>query len=97
MQVERKVLLNGMTRRTDVVIYNKEKRPVMICECKAPGVKLSQTVMDQAARYNITLQVPFLLISNGTEHFCCSIDVSNKLFSFLSEIPKYQLMCEFNG
>ncbi len=92
MSIEKKMLLNGMTRRTDLVVFNRDMKPVLIGECKAPDIKLTQTAMDQVARYNITLRVPILLISNGLQHFCCRIDVQNKSYSFLTDIPTFDAL-----
>ena len=68
LQVEGAITLNGMTRRCDIVVYNKEVHPLMIVECKQPEVPLSQKVLDQASRYNLVLQVPYLYLTNGLQH-----------------------------
>ncbi len=92
MGVEKKLVVHGMTKRTDVVVYNKSGQPILICECKEQGVKLAQNTMDQAARYNIALQVPLLLITNGMQHFCARIDFENKSSAFLNHIPDFEQM-----
>lgn len=89
MAVEKQLLVNGMPRRTDIVIYNQSGLPRMICECKAPDIKINQGVMDQAARYNITLKVPYLLITNGKAHHCAKINHATSSFLFLSDIPSF--------
>ena len=50
MNVEATISLHGLTRRCDIVVYNKAMRPVMIVECKRPDVPVSQKTMDQACR-----------------------------------------------
>jgi hypothetical protein len=61
----------------------------MIIEYKAPAVVINQAIFDQIARYNMSLQVPWLIVSNGLEHFCCYIDKEKGGYSFLKEIPPY--------
>lgn len=89
LSVEKKVLVNRLLRRTDVVVYSPELKPLLIAECKAPGVVLTQTAFDQAARYNMTLGVIYFLITNGLETICCTIDHENQSYIFLKEIPFY--------
>ena len=90
MAVEKGLKLNGMQKRTDIVQYNKQGRPVLIVECKAPGIKLSQDTFDQAARYNMTLQVDYLIITNGLEHYACRMNYSKHKVEFLKEIPIFE-------
>ena len=85
--VERGLDYNGLSWRSDLVLYNRLGLPVLLAECKAPEVSIDQSVFDQAARYNLILQVPFLLITNGIKHFCCLIDISNQSWKFLGYIP----------
>jgi hypothetical protein len=85
--VERGLKVNGMQRRTDAVVYDAHGQPHMIVECKAPNVAISQSTFDQIARYNLTLRVPYLYVTNGHEHFCCRIDFGTSGYDFLSEVP----------
>jgi hypothetical protein len=89
MAVEQGLKVNGMQRRADVVVYSKGGEPVLLIECKAPAVKLNQAVFDQAARYNLTFRVPYLVITNGTGHYCSKIDFEKKQFTHLDDIPMY--------
>lgn len=74
ISVERAITVNGLTRRYDLVVYGLDMKPQMVVECKAPEVKLTQEVVEQAGRYNMTLHAPVLGVTNGTEHFFFSID-----------------------
>lgn len=87
---ECEINLNSLRRRCDSVIYNNELTPVMVIEYKAPEVKITQTVFDQIARYNIVLKVKYLIVSNGLQHFCCKIDYGKQVFQYLPEIPDYR-------
>lgn len=74
MQVEGAITLNGQTKRCDVVVYDSKLSPWMIVECKQENVPLTQRVADQASRYNLVLQVPYLLLTNGRQQLCLQVD-----------------------
>ncbi len=88
--VEKSLTLNKLKKRTDIVIYASSGKPLLIVECKAPEVKINQKVFEQIARYNLTLQVKYLMVSNGLEHYCSFINFSKGEFTFINEIPEYQ-------
>jgi len=90
MAVEKGLKLNGMAKRTDIVQYNSDGKAVLIVECKAPEIKLSQDTFDQAARYNMTLQVDYLIITNGLEHYACKMNYNEHKIQFLREIPTFK-------
>lgn len=94
MAVEMKLEYNKMLKRSDIVVYARNGHPLMIVECKAPTVPINQKVFEQIAMYNLSLQVPFLIVSNGMDHYCCRIDLHQKSFVFLQEFPDYR---EFNA
>ncbi len=86
--VEVSLAVNRLKKRCDILAY-KKNLPVMIAECKAPSVKMDQSVFEQAARYNLTLKVPYLLVTNGLLALCCRLDLKKGNFEFLEEIPEY--------
>jgi hypothetical protein len=81
--------LGNVKRRCDTVLYDKLLQPQMIIEYKAPEIPLTQSVFDQISRYNIRLQVTWLIVSNGLQHYCCYIDKEKGAYSFLKDIPSY--------
>mgnify|MGYP000364888684 CR=1 FL=1 len=87
--IERGITVNGLQKRCDILIFDNEMQPWLLIECKAPSVKLNDTVFHQVARYNMRLQVPYLLVCNGPQTYCCSIDFANEAFHFLSNLPDY--------
>jgi hypothetical protein len=87
--IEMGLKYNQMQRRGDVVIYDKTGKPVVIVECKAPSVKITQDVFDQIARYNMVLRVKYLIVTSGLNHYCCSMDYEDLSYSFMQEIPTY--------
>jgi type I site-specific restriction endonuclease len=95
ISIEKTLKVNKLHKRTDIVVYDKKGKAVMIVECKAPSVKIGQKVFEQAALYNMGLKVPFLMVSNGQTHFCCEIDHEKKQYSFLNDIPNFETLCGF--
>lgn len=87
IQVERGLTVNGLFRRTDIIVYDAAVHPFLLVECKRPKVKITQTVFDQIARYNLTLKVKYLLVTNGIDTFCCEMNYELQSYRFLSEIP----------
>lgn len=94
MANEVQLRLNGMSRRCDTVVYDHVLKPRIIIEYKAPTVNITQKVFDQICRYNMVLQVDYLIVSNGMEHYCCKIDYLNRTYQFLNEIPEYAALKE---
>jgi hypothetical protein len=82
--------LNDTNLRSDIVIYNKQGKIIVLVECKSPQVSLSQKVFDQAAGYNLKLNSEILIITNGMSHYCCRLDYKNRKWVFLSDIPNYK-------
>mgnify|MGYP001018306423 CR=1 FL=1 len=88
--VEKGININRNRQRYDLLIYNTQGKPVMIVECKAPGIEINQQVFDQAGRYNNMHKAGLLLVTNGIKHFCCSINLESRQYAFLAEIPDYK-------
>ena len=88
------ITLNGMKRRCDTVVYDKELRPRVIVEYKAPSVRITKEVFAQISRYNLTLRVDYLIVSNGMQHYCCKMDYEKGSYTFLQEIPEYSKITE---
>ena len=86
------ITLNGTSRRCDTVLYDRQGlRPRMIIEYKAPHIRITQDTFNQIARYNIVLRTPWLIVSNGLEHYCCHIDPETSTTRFVRNIPPFPL------
>lgn len=91
------IRLNDTSRRCDTIVYDRSAMPVAIVEYKAPVIQITQKTFDQIARYNMVLQVPFLIVTNGLSHFCCRLDPANHRYIFLREIPRYEVLLDHIG
>lgn len=90
MGIEVSLTLNELQKRADMVIYSRTNMaPLLLVECKAPHINITQSVFEQIARYNMVLKVPYLMITNGLTHYFCSIDFENQSYTFLTDLPIY--------
>jgi hypothetical protein len=63
--VEKEIQLGELKKRFDILVYDRNHKPWMLVECKAGDVRLSQEVLMQVLRYNISMPANFLVITNG--------------------------------
>ena len=89
INVEKELKLNGLSKRYDIIVFNTDGSIHLIVECKAPAVKIDQKSFDQIARYNMKLNAQYLMVTNGIDHYFCSIDYNNERYQFLRDIPSY--------
>jgi hypothetical protein len=89
IKLEGGLKLHGMARRSDIVVYNPKGQKILMVECKAPDVVIDQKVFDQIARYNITHQVGLLAVTNGIQHYYCTIDFETRKYQFIESLPVY--------
>ena len=85
--VEYSIKVNNLPKRCDIVVFNKAAKPMMIVECKAESVPITQKVLDQAVRYYSGLNVEYLLLTNGKTMYCYRIDIENQKIESLNELP----------
>ena len=79
--------------RADILVYDRKAQPLMVVECKRPEVELTQEVLDQAIRYNMVLNVRYMIITNGTKTFICQQQGGK--FAFIENVPTYnEMICQ---
>ncbi len=88
ISVEKQLLLNKTKRRTDIVVFNSNLKPLLIIECKAPQIEINQLTINQALRYNLELKVPSVFLSNGLQHVFLKLGNDSPII--LKEIPDYE-------
>lgn len=87
--VEVSLKVNGLSKRADIVVYDSEMNPWMLLECKAAEVEVNQSVFDQAARYNLSMKVPFLVVTNGMRLLAARIDLKKGKIFPVKGMPVY--------
>lgn len=87
---EMAIEVNKLSRRCDIVVFGKDAKPLLIIECKAPEVAITEKVFNQIAQYNFNLNVDLLMMTNGIDHVICSIDREKHAFSYLQDLPVWE-------
>jgi hypothetical protein len=90
MSIEVMFTMNKLKKRIDILIHDRTGQPVLIVECKAPDIQLNDEVFDQIVIYNMEFTVPYIIVTNGLDHYVCKIDHENKKYDFLLVIPLYE-------
>ena len=85
--IEKEIQLGELKKRFDILVYDVDHKPWMMVECKEMQVKLNEAVIKQILNYNITLQVEYLVITNGTSTF--ALQVQEGKFEWLQNLPDY--------
>ena len=83
--------------RADVLIYDRKATPLAVVECKRPEVELTREVLDQAIRYNMVLNVPYIFITNGTRTLICRRweRDGRSGYEFIDKAPTYsEMLCQ---
>jgi hypothetical protein len=83
--IEKEIKLGDLKKRFDIVVHDRNAKPWMIIECKEMDVILNSSVLDQALRYNISLNVPYLVITNGS--YCMATGVINNELTDMDSLP----------
>lgn len=89
MASEYTIKLGSKSFRCDIVAFDNNLKPQIIVECKAPQVKLSNTVLQQVLNYNLVLKVPHLIITNGESTCVCSYNSLMGRYEFAQDIPHH--------
>ncbi|WP_046745621.1 type I restriction enzyme HsdR N-terminal domain-containing protein [Kordia zhangzhouensis] len=89
INIEKELIFNGLKRRYDIVIFNSDGSIFLVVECKRSTVPILQNTFDQIARYNMVLKSQYLMVTNGLNHYYCTMDYEAKQYHFLRNIPDY--------
>jgi hypothetical protein len=78
--------------RADIIVYDRQTRPLAVVECKRPEVELTREVLDQAIRYNMVLNVEYMIITNRTRTVILKKNEGG--YGFIDYVPKYsEMLC----
>lgn len=82
--------MGGKRFRADILVWNREANPVALVECKAPEVPLTSKVLDQAGRYNMVLDLKWIILTNGRSTAVLK-KIDNQFVPF-GKLPTYDEM-----
>ncbi len=89
IRLEGGLTVNSLRKRSDILVFNSSGDKILLVECKAPHIRISEATFTQASQYNTVHMVKTLVVTNGLTHYACSIDFSENRFTFLNDIPEY--------
>ncbi len=90
ISIEKKVVgQQQLIRRTDLVAFDRSLSPFLLVECKAPQVKITQDTFEQISQYNHFIKAPFMVVTNGVDHFILSVNHQDRTYSFLEDLPPF--------
>ncbi len=90
INVEKKIKVNNLTKRYDIIVYNPNGSVFLLVECKSPKINLNQETFNQISIYNSEIISKYLMLTNGLYNYYCSIDYSNQCYKFVKDFPKYK-------
>ncbi|HLP35845.1 type I restriction enzyme HsdR N-terminal domain-containing protein [Lacibacter sp.] len=85
--IEKEIALGELKKRFDLLVFDRNHQPWMMIECKAMDVELTDKVLEQIIRYNMSVPVSYLVISNGTYTYAW-VKEKNRLIS-ITELPVF--------
>lgn len=86
--LEKELVLYGRKKRFDVLVFDPQHRPWLLVECKAPSVPLSEEVLQQALRYNLSYPAPYIMLTNGNSTVAWKKDGDG--LRLLNELPEWE-------
>ena len=87
--IEKKIEINGINKRFDLLVFDMLGKPNIIVECKSPKVKIDQNTLDQVLSYQNKLAANFIVLTNGKNTYCIKIDLELQKVSYIKEIPVF--------
>jgi hypothetical protein len=90
IQSEGGLKVNMLAKRTDLILFNREGKPILLAEFKSPFIPLGEAVVNQILRYNSVHQIPYLLISNGLEHRFATVHFEEHRIEWMVDLPVFE-------
>lgn len=91
LAIEKKIVINGLNKRFDLLVFDELGKPHIIIECKSPKVIIDQKTLDQVLSYQNKLAANFIILTNRLKTYCIEIDLELKKASYIKEIPEYRI------
>lgn len=94
MRVESGLKYNDLRKRSDLLIYDSQLKPLVLVECKAPHVSVGDKTVEQIATYNKICQAPLIIMTNGMKTYAVQREKESETFEMIQEIPSYQQLLD---
>jgi hypothetical protein len=93
LAIEREITLGELKKRCDIVLFSPAGKALLLVECKEMNVPLDEKVLQQVLRYNISLQVPFMVVTNGS--FTAAFNSINGSLMPVDELPSMEKLAVY--
>ena len=90
IKIESGVGYNQLQKRSDIKIYDRKGLPFAIVECKASTISITKKTFDQVATYNKTFRAPYIIVTNGLQHFSSEINFEKNTSKFMEDFPVFR-------
>ena len=88
LHLEKGLIYNQRKKRYDALFYDRNGKPYLLIECKAPNIPLSKETLIQAQTYNQEIRAQYILLTNGMKHLCFM--VKGQQLMQVSDFPSFQ-------
>lgn len=83
--IEKEIRVGAVTKRFDIVVYNRMTLPFIVVECKEMSVPLNEKTLHQVLHYNTNMQAEYVVITNGS--YCYGYRRKGEGFEEIGELP----------
>lgn len=87
--IEKEITVLRTRKRFDILVYDRQLHPWMLIECKAYTIPITQEVVNQAGRYNMALEAPYLAVTNGRRSVLACLDRASGKFTWMQAFPEF--------
>ena len=88
LSVEKTIKIGGLSKRFDIVVYDRAHKPWMLVECKEPEVPVTEKTLYQLLNYQQALRCSYWLLTNGHQTYCAdACDIAD--IKWLAALPAY--------
>lgn len=85
--IEKKIVVGILTKRYDIVVYDRNHKPWMLVECKKPEVPIDEKTFHQLLSYHSSIPCRYWLLSNGHQTFCADAKEPREII-WLHSLPE---------
>jgi hypothetical protein len=89
IQIEGGHQINTLQRRTDIQVFDQMGQLLLIIECKAPHIAITEQSLMQISQYQKKNEARYIALTNGLENHIFEINLMDKQAKKLKEFPSY--------
>lgn len=87
ISIEKEIKLGERKKRFDLLVFDNMHRPWLMLECKAMDVDLTEQAVEQIVRYNMSVPVSYLVVSNGS--YTYAWQKTEHAFESINQLPVF--------